>query len=78
MQSQPLRASIKILRKKNLLEKLGISNATLYDWLDRKSPRHDHSFPTAINLSVTGRGSVGWIEQEVEDWIASRISASRQ
>jgi prophage regulatory protein len=42
--------------------------------MNSASPHSDPAFPKSINL---GGGAVGWIESEVQDWIAGCISASR-
>jgi prophage regulatory protein len=37
----------KMLRIKDVMKKLGIARATIYDWLNTKSPRYDPTFPPA-------------------------------
>ena len=59
----------RILRYKEVLNRLGIGKSTLYDWLNPKSPRYDPSFPKQVNLSPH---SVGWIEAEINLWIEQR------
>lgn len=50
----------KILRRKAVLEKLGVSSATLHRRI------HDGSFPPPLRL---GPNSVGWRESTVEEII---------
>ncbi|WP_298623083.1 AlpA family transcriptional regulator [uncultured Zoogloea sp.] len=59
----------KIIRAKQLAEMLGIGRSTLYDWQNRGSPRFDPTFPRRIRL---GKGSVGWLLDEINMWIATR------
>ena len=60
---------IKLLRVKEVLSRIGISRATLYRWLGQ-----DQSFPRPISLGVN---SICFIEEEVNNWIAGRVRASR-
>lgn len=59
-----------ILRKKTVLSLCGLSNSGLYDAIKRGV------FPPPIRLCESGR-AVGWIEEEVQQWIENRIEASR-
>ena len=47
----------------------GLSRSTIYEYMKQ---RH---FPASICL---GPRSVGWISSEIDDWIESRISESRE
>lgn len=64
----------KILRIKQVIECTGVSRSTLYDIQDPKSPRHDPSFPKKVQITL---GSVGWIANEINLWIESRMNKSR-
>lgn len=65
-----------ILRRRNLEARLKLSRSTIYDKINPDSPRYDSSFPRPVRL---GNGSaVGWVESEVEDWLRSKIEASRK
>ena len=46
----------------------GLSRSTIYSMIATGD------FPTSINLGIR---SVGWIAEEIEKWIQSRIDASR-
>lgn len=70
----PIQSPLVILRVKQLQLRLGAARATIYDWLNPKSPRYDPTFPKQIRLS---RNSVGWLEHEVNAWLLARIAASR-
>lgn len=63
-----------VLRLKRLKEKTGISRSTVYNKINPKSKYYDAAFPKPIRL---GPGSIGWLEVEVNAWLASRVLASR-
>ncbi len=67
--SKPLK---KVLRIKRLKEKLEMSSASIYNKLNPHSKYFDETFPKPIRL---GLGSVGWLEAEVDAWIASRAQS---
>jgi prophage regulatory protein len=54
---------MKILRKPGLVAKIGQSYPTIWRKIG------DGDFPQPVQL---GPNSVGWIEEEVDEWIASR------
>lgn len=58
----------RIIRLPEVKSRSGLSRSTIYALIK------EGDFPT--NISLGGR-SVGWIEQEVDEWIASRIKTSR-
>ena len=57
-----------ILRLPAVKARTGLSRSSIYLFMSR------HEFPAAIRL---GEHSVGWIEADVERWIAERIERSR-
>jgi prophage regulatory protein len=59
---------LKILRLDSVMERTGLSRSSIYQKISEKK------FPPQISLAAN---SVGWIESEVEAWIADRISESR-
>lgn len=67
-----------ILRRRQVEILTGLSRSTIYGKINEKSPStFDASFPKPIRLSDKPNGSVGWIDEEVQRWIESRIRASR-
>lgn len=64
---------LKILRCKQVVERLSLSRSTIYDKLSKVSQRFDPSFPRPVQL---GPNAVGWIESEIEAWLQQRIHAS--
>ncbi|OLU32892.1 hypothetical protein BVH06_10160 [Pseudomonas sp. PA27(2017)] len=61
----------RVIRLKDVVGMTGLARSTIYDRMDRGSPRYDESFPRPIRL---GRNSVGWIELEIVCWINSRVT----
>jgi prophage regulatory protein len=59
----------KILRLPNVLDRTGLSRSTVYLRVT------EGRFPRPVSL---GARAVGWIETEVEEWIASQIEVSRE
>lgn len=70
-----IHAGLTILRRREVEARTGLSHSSIYDKINPKSPLHDPSFPRQVSL---GAGSVGWIEEEVVAWIASRMVARDQ
>lgn len=62
----------KVLRIKPVKAKTGLCRATIYNKLDPRSKYYDPHFPKRIRL---GAAAVGWIEAEIDAWIASRVAA---
>lgn len=62
-------STVKILRIRDICQKIGIGRSTVYDWINPKSPRYDASFPKRLRL---GKQSVGWLESEIDNWILQR------
>lgn len=62
----------RILRLKQLTERIGLGRSTIYDRMDVQSPRYDATFPKPIKL---GTAAIGWIESEITAWIELRASA---
>jgi prophage regulatory protein len=71
---QSSQSPFSILRKQALCQRIGLSPAHVYAMLDPKSPSYDPSFPHQIRL---GAAAVGWLEHEVQAWLESRVSISR-
>ncbi len=67
--AEQLKTALAILRRKQVEARTGLSRSTLYDAVKAGT------FPAPVNL---GPRAVGWIEAEVNDWIATRIEQSRK
>jgi prophage regulatory protein len=57
---------MQIWRLKKVMEHTGLGRSTLYKMVG------EGTFPKSVPL---GERSVGWVAQEVEDWIRARINA---
>ena len=55
---------ITILRRKKVETRTGLSRSTIYLRI------HEGTFPKPINL---GPRAVGWVENEIDTWLESRI-----
>ena len=53
----------RILRRREVLDRVGVGQSTLYDWMKRGE------FPRPVAL---GSKLVGWRESDIDGWIASR------
>ena len=58
--------NLKILRPKEVIQKLSISKSTFYDWQNKKSKRYRDDFPKSISI---GANSVGYLESEINMFI---------
>ncbi|MGP8271865.1 MAG: helix-turn-helix transcriptional regulator [Terracidiphilus sp.] len=59
----------KIIRLHAVKARCGLSRSTLYNRMAAGE------FPSSVSL---GARSVGWVESEINAWIAARINASRK
>lgn len=67
----------KIIRRKQLESKIGLSRSAIYDRLDKTSQRYDPNFPKPVKLGSGKNPPIGFIESEVDSWITSQITKSR-
>lgn len=61
-----------VLRISGMTKKTGMSRSAIYYKLDLGGKYYDASFPKPIHV---GASTVGWIEAEVDGWLASRAQA---
>jgi prophage regulatory protein len=61
--------TIRILRRKSVEERTGLSRSGIYKKMG------ENNFPKPINL---GGRNVGWIEEDIENWINQCIKNSNQ
>ena len=59
----------RICRLPEVIARTGLPRSTIYELM------LNGDFPLQVQLA---RRSVGWVESEIEDWIGSRINASRR
>ncbi|EKT64551.1 AlpA family phage regulatory protein [Providencia burhodogranariea] len=65
----PHTQTVKILRIRAVMAKIGVARSTIYDWLNPKSKRYDPTFPKQRQL---GKQSVGWMEADIDEWLLNR------
>lgn len=63
---------LRILKINEVLELTSLSRATHFAKLNAKSKSYDPDYPKPIKL---GPRSVGYVEQEVIDWLRARMEA---
>ena len=60
--------AIKILRLPSIIELTGLSRSTIYLRISKGE------FPAPVSL---GGRAVGWVEEDVNIWLAEKVEASR-
>lgn len=65
-----VRNAVVILRRRRVEERTGLSRSTIYEKIKAGT------FPAQITLG--GLRSVGWIESEIDGWLATQVDASRK
>ena len=71
-------AEIRILRRKQVEARTGLSRSTIYSKLKHNPKRpgdYDPSFPVPISI---GAKAVGWIEAELDAWLTAQVLKSRK
>lgn len=63
----------RVLRLKQVLDRVGLSRSTIYDRMNPASPRYDRSFPKPMKI---GSSAVGWLESSINTWIESLVDSS--
>lgn len=65
---------ITILRLRQVVTRTGISRSAIYEKLNPNSKYHDPLFAKPIKL---GASTIGFIENDVNTWLNSRVESSR-
>ena len=78
-----LKNALVILRRKQVEARTGLSKSSIYAKLKFNPKRpadFDASFPKPICLGsgVAKNSAVGWVESEIDGWIAAQILKSRK
>lgn len=72
-----LRSALTILRRRQVEARTGLSRSTIYAKL-RQNPKRPGDFdPTFPQPIAVGARAVGWIEAEIDAWLAAQIEKSR-
>lgn len=72
-----IQPALTILRRKQVEARTGLSRSSIYARLRHNPKRpgdYDPTFPKPVSV---GAKAVGWIEAEVDSWIATQIQKSR-
>ena len=56
---------------KAVIEITALSRSTIYELINPKSDYYDSSFPKPLHLT---QNRIGWISQEIYDWLELRIA----
>jgi prophage regulatory protein len=67
------KAPSKMLRIRQVQERTGLGRSTIYDRLNRCSPRYDCTFPRPVKI---GLSAVGFLEESIESWIRQQVELS--
>lgn len=67
--SRTIQPTLKVLRRRQVEARTGLPRSSLYVLIA------EGRFPAPIHLTTK---SVGWLEHEIDAWIAERAKASRQ
>ena len=62
--SEQVRSAITILRRKQVESRTGLSRSSIYKMMS------EGTFPKPVSL---GARAVGWIENQIDQWLESRI-----
>ena len=66
--AETVKSAPSIIRRRAVEARTGLSRSTIYQRIK------DGTFPPQISL---GAKAVGWLQNEIEDWIAERVRRSR-
>ena len=66
--AQPIQRDPAFLRRKHVETRTGLSRSTIYQYMK------DGVFPKPVLL---GPRAVGWLESDVNEWIAGRVRIAR-
>jgi prophage regulatory protein len=65
----------RILRRPQVEAETGLTRSGIYARINPSSPGYDATFPKPVNL---GGRAVGWVAEEVRQWIEGRIASHRR
>jgi prophage regulatory protein len=70
--------ALTILRRKQVEARTGLSRSSIYARLKHNPKRpgdYDPTFPKPVSI---GAKAVGWIEAEIDAWLAAQVAKSRK
>ena len=66
--AEQIQSALKILRRRQVEQRVGLTRSPLYQRIK------DGAFPAPIRL---GSKAVGWLEHEIDRWLAEPVQKSR-
>lgn len=69
-----MKSNQKILRLREVCERLGVSKSTVYNWLDVQSRYYRADFPRPVRI---GLASIGFVEHEIDAFIEEIAATCR-
>ena len=73
-----IQTGLTIIRRKQVEARTGLSRSTIYAKLRRNPKRPNEFDPTFPRPVSIGPKAVGWLEHEINDYIAAQVKKSRQ
>lgn len=73
-----LKNALTILRRPEVEARTGLSRTTIYSKFAPNPKRpgdYDPTFPKPVKIGIR---AVGWVESEVEAWVAAQVDKSRK
>ena len=73
-----IQTALTILRRKQVEARTGLSRSSIYAKLRHNPKRpgdYDPTFPKPVSV---GAKAVGWIEAELDQWLAAQVEKSRK
>ena len=65
----------RILNIKAVIEITALSRSTIYEMMNPKSKYYDSTFPKPVRLTEI---RVGWVSQEIYDWLELKIAQRKE
>lgn len=78
MTTAQIKSALTILRRRQVEARTGLSRSSIYAKLRHNPKRpgdYDPTFPKPVSV---GAKAVGWIEAELDAWLAAQIEKSRK
>ena len=73
-----IQSALTIIRRKQVEARTGLSRSSIYARLRHNPKRpgdYDPTFPKPVSV---GAKAVGWIEAELDEWLAAQVEKSRK
>lgn len=66
---------IVIIRLPEVRRRVGASRSSIYNWINPASSQYKEGFPKPVKI---GSSAVGWIEAEIDAWLANLVANARR